>query len=107
MERRDNKQWFQVPVDPVKHGCPTYFDVIKQPMDLATITEKLNTGKCVPPHPKPHAFITDFVYQIEPCALRYLQLDEFAGDVRLVWDNAIKFNPPEHLVHQAAQVLAE
>jgi hypothetical protein len=36
---------------------------------------------------------------------RYLQLDEFAADVRLVFDNATKFNPPEHLVHQAAQDL--
>jgi hypothetical protein len=80
LKHRDNKQWFQVPVDPVKHGCPTYFDVIKHPMDLSTITEKLNTGK-------------------------YLHLDEFAADVRLVWDNAMKFNPPEHLVHQAAQDL--
>ena len=77
LKHRDNKQWFQVPVDPIKHGCPTYFDIIKQPMDLGTITEKLNTGK-------------------------YLQLDEFSADVRLVWDNAIKFNPPEHLVHKEA-----
>lgn len=77
LKHRDNKQWFQVPVDPIKHGCPTYFDVIKQPMDLGTITEKLTTGK-------------------------YLQLDEFSADVRLVWDNAIKFNPPEHLVHKEA-----
>jgi hypothetical protein len=82
LKHRDNKQWFQVAVDPVKHGCPTYFDVIKQPMDLGTVTEKLNTGK-------------------------YLQLDEFAADVRLVWDNAMKFNPPEHLVHkEAAELLS-
>ncbi len=77
LKHRDNKQWFQVPVDPIKHGCPTYFDIIKHPMDLGTITEKLNTGK-------------------------YLLLDEFSTDVRTVWDNAIKFNPPEHLVHKEA-----
>jgi hypothetical protein len=51
LKHRDNKQWFQVPVDPAKHGCPTYFDVIKHPMDLGAITEKLNTGKCVSPYP--------------------------------------------------------
>ena len=35
---------FQIPVDPVALQIPDYFDVVKEPMDLATIKEKLNNG---------------------------------------------------------------
>lgn len=35
---------FNEPVDPVKHGCPNYNEVIKQPMDLGTIKQKLDAN---------------------------------------------------------------
>lgn len=35
---------FQIPVDPVALQIPDYFDVVKEPMDLSTIKEKLNNG---------------------------------------------------------------
>lgn len=38
-------QWFLEPVDPVALNIPTYFSIIKKPMDLKTITEKLEDGQ--------------------------------------------------------------
>lgn len=38
-------QWFLDPVDPVALNIPNYFQVIKKPMDLKTMTEKLEDGK--------------------------------------------------------------
>ena len=35
---------FPIPVDPVALQIPDYFDVVKEPMDLSTIKEKLNNG---------------------------------------------------------------
>ena len=34
-----------VPVDPVVLKIPQYFSIIKNPMDLATITQKLEQNK--------------------------------------------------------------
>jgi len=35
---------FRVPVDPQALGIPDYFDIIKKPMDMASIKRKLETG---------------------------------------------------------------
>ncbi len=35
---------FLHPVDPVRDSAPNYFDVIKEPIDLTTISDKLNAG---------------------------------------------------------------
>ena len=58
---------FRDPVDPVELGLPDYFDVVKKPMHLALIEEKLDTGV-------------------------YKDLNDFEKDVRLVFDNAILYN---------------
>jgi hypothetical protein len=59
--------YFQKPVDPVLDGVPDYFKKIRQPMDLGTVLSKLESNK-------------------------YASIDEWTSDVRLVWDNAVKFN---------------
>ncbi|KAJ1556870.1 hypothetical protein HK405_001532, partial [Cladochytrium tenue] len=69
--------WFLEPVDPVALGIPTYFDVIKRPMDLATLQRRLEA----------QAFATPA---------------EFLDDARLIFRNATTFNPPELVVHQDA-----
>ncbi|KAJ3296517.1 hypothetical protein HK104_001524 [Borealophlyctis nickersoniae] len=71
---------FLVPVDPVALGIPQYFDIIKYPMDLGTVREKLDAGE-------------------------YESAAAFADDMRLIFANAVAFNPPDHLVHQHAQAL--
>ncbi|CAL1694239.1 unnamed protein product [Somion occarium] len=60
---------FLQPVDPVRDGCPTYYDEIKHPMDFGTMSAKLNEHK-------------------------YLTMEEFAKDVELVFANCRQFNPP-------------
>ncbi|KAJ2745460.1 hypothetical protein GGI20_002167 [Coemansia sp. BCRC 34301] len=72
---------FMRPVDVVLDGCPTYYDVIKQPMDLGTIKRTLDANG-------------------------YLSADQFEKDVRLMLDNCFLFNPPGtpvHLMGQAVQ----
>lgn len=45
-EHPDAQGVFDEPVDPVKHECPNYFDVIKHPMDLSTMDKKLLNTDC-------------------------------------------------------------
>lgn len=59
---------FLQPVDPVALNCPSYFNIIKQPMDLSTIQHKYNTNQ-------------------------YETAEEFESDVRLMFANCYKFNP--------------
>ncbi|KAF0699803.1 Aste57867_9644 [Aphanomyces stellatus] len=68
---------FSTPVDPVAYGIPTYFDVIKRPMDLGTIKKKLEGN---------------FYKHIYP----------FAADVRLTFRNALTFNSEGEDVHTLA-----
>eukprot|EP00814_Leptocylindrus_danicus_P010120 CAMPEP_0116031294 /NCGR_PEP_ID=MMETSP0321-20121206/17419_1 /TAXON_ID=163516 /ORGANISM="Leptocylindrus danicus var. danicus, Strain B650" /LENGTH=740 /DNA_ID=CAMNT_0003506373 /DNA_START=49 /DNA_END=2272 /DNA_ORIENTATION=+ len=78
----DVQQWFSFPVDPVALNVPGYFSIITNPMDLTTIKTKLATGDL------PEA--------------------EFCRLVRLVYNNAIKFNEnPTHPVHSAAKLALE
>lgn len=59
---------FLHPVDPVALNCPSYFKIIKTPMDLSTIQEKYNNNQ-------------------------YETADEFEADIRLMFKNCYKFNP--------------
>lgn len=75
---RHKESWpFLEPVDPVALQVPTYFEIIKHPMDLGTVRTKLND-----------------------CA--YSKAEEFAADVRLVFRNAVTFNPKDHWVYAMA-----
>ncbi|KAJ1921362.1 hypothetical protein H4219_000679 [Mycoemilia scoparia] len=71
---------FSRPVDPVLDGCPTYYDIIKNPMDLATIKQKLERNEYVSP-------------------------EDFEHDMRLMFENCFAFNPPNTLVHTMGQEL--
>ena len=46
MMKDDNAWPFLKPVDPIRDGCPTYYDVIENPMDLGTVL----VGNGLPPH---------------------------------------------------------
>lgn len=72
--------YFLSPVDPVALNIPDYHKLIKKPMDLGTVGEKLRGGE-------------------------YENAKEFEADVRLVFANCYKFNPPEHVVHQSGKSL--
>ncbi|KAJ1914217.1 hypothetical protein IWQ60_008893 [Tieghemiomyces parasiticus] len=73
---------FLQPVDPVRDGCPTYYDVIRSPMDLGTIGTKL----------KRNAYAT-------PAAFR--------ADVDLMLRNCFKFNPPGTYAYEQGKLLED
>lgn len=74
--------WFLHPVDPVRHNAPTYFDVIKHPMDLSTVASKLKSGQ-------------------------YGNRQQFADDFKLILSNAYLFNPPGTDPHNDALKIEE
>lgn len=71
---------FLVPVDPVALGIPTYFNVIKKPMDLSTVQAKLDNGE-------------------------YTHAKQFQGDLDLMFNNCFKFNSPDTPVHDQGKRL--
>ena len=83
MAHPDNRyDLFNVPVDPVVLQIPTYFAVIKEPMDLMQVRTKLEADQ-------------------------YKTTTDFAMDARLVFGNAMRFNPAEHWVHKSALLMSE
>lgn len=70
--------FFMEPVDPIALNIPTYFSVIKHPMDFGTIKDNLQNQNY------------------------YKDVAGFVADCRLVFANCKVFNNPETLVHQVA-----
>ena len=73
---------FLFPVDRIIAELPDYSRVIKKPIDLNIIKEKLENGD-------------------------YDEVAEVNVDMKLMVSNAMKFNPPGHDVHTAAQQLQQ
>ena len=73
---------FRDPVDPHKLGIPDYFDIIKKPMDLATIRRKIDTGQYKDPW-------------------------EYVDDVWLMFDNAWLYNRKTSRVYRCCTKLSE
>ena len=71
---------FNRPVDPEALGLKDYRTVCPHPMDLGTVATQLQ-------------------------AKRYATPDRVVADVRLVFRNASRYNPPGHPVHEAARTL--
>jgi hypothetical protein len=68
--------WFREPVDPVALNIPSYPDIIREPMDLGTLTEQLD--------------------ELENNPAEFIRL------LDLVFFNCITFNPSNTVVHQNA-----
>jgi len=64
---------FRVPVDAVKLGIPNYPLIIMRPMDLQTVTKKLEAGS-------------------------YATVGDLRSDLDLIWDNAVIFNTEASVV---------
>lgn len=62
---------FHQPVDAELLGLHDYHDIIKKPMDLGTVKKKMDERQ-------------------------YKTAQEFAADVRLIFTNCYKYNPPDH-----------
>jgi hypothetical protein len=72
--------FFLKPFDPVAARVPTYFDIIKQPMDLSTIKTKLTNDQ-------------------------YDRVQSLTDDIRLTVDNATSFFGPQHAVSHAGNYM--
>ena len=81
IKRNYNAGPFLEPVDPEALGIPTYLDIIKNPMDLGTVEKKLKENQ-------------------------YNEPSEFEEDVRLVWRNALTFNPKGTQVNIMAEEMS-
>ncbi|WFD43061.1 hypothetical protein MPSI1_001713 [Malassezia psittaci] len=77
-KRRDSYQFFHEPVN--VHEVPGYLDVVKQPMDLRTMDQRLHQGY-------------------------YTDVDTFRSDFLLITQNAQTFNPPSSIYHTTARRL--
>ncbi|XP_049901610.1 bromodomain-containing protein 4-like isoform X4 [Epinephelus moara] len=73
---------FYKPVDVKALGLHDYHDIIKHPMDLSTIKKKLDNRQ-------------------------YRDPQELAADVRLMFSNCYKYNPPDHDVVNMARKLQD
>eukprot|EP01104_Vermistella_antarctica_P020563 TRINITY_DN8841_c0_g1_i1.p1 TRINITY_DN8841_c0_g1~~TRINITY_DN8841_c0_g1_i1.p1 ORF type:complete len:577 (-),score=99.04 TRINITY_DN8841_c0_g1_i1:67-1797(-) len=73
---------FLKPVDTVSLGLTDYFDIIKEPMDLTTVKDRLDKRA-------------------------YANLASFAYDVRLVWSNCMRYNPPNLPIHKMGKRLSQ
>ncbi|CAD7695550.1 unnamed protein product [Ostreobium quekettii] len=69
---------FLHPVDPVRAQVPDYYNVIKHPMDLGTVGERLELRG-------------------RGGQRGYASPLEFRDDMRLVWANCREYNPPGHV----------
>ncbi|KAJ7292844.1 hypothetical protein C8J57DRAFT_1444279 [Mycena rebaudengoi] len=75
-----NAAIFLHPVDPLRDHAPNYFDVIKDPIDLGTISHKLEEGK-------------------------YADRFAFQADFQLMMSNAKQYNPAGSYAHNEAIAL--
>jgi len=71
---------FYYAVDPIRLNIPDYFDVIKHPMDMTKIKEKLLSG-------------------------RYADAKQFTQDIHLMFENARTYNPVGNPIHALAERL--
>ncbi|XP_012278663.1 bromodomain-containing protein 4 isoform X2 [Orussus abietinus] len=73
---------FYKPVDAELLGLHDYHDIIKKPMDLGSVKTKMDSRE-------------------------YKTAQEFADDVRLIFTNCYKYNPPDHDVVAMARKLQD
>ncbi|XP_059920456.1 bromodomain-containing protein 2b [Gadus macrocephalus] len=73
---------FYKPVDATALGLHDYHDIIKYPMDLSTVKRKMDCRE-------------------------YRDAQQFAADIRLMFSNCYKYNPPDHDVVGMARKLQD
>lgn len=78
--QHNRKGLFNHPVDPVALELPDYHLVVTRPIDLGTVKKRLH-------------------------AVAYQSRDQVAEDIRTVFSNAMRYNPPHNSVHQCAKEL--
>ena len=82
LQKRQGSKGFVKPVDPIRLNLPTYFDVVKDPMDLGTMSAKLKDDK-------------------------YSTVQEYVDDFNLIVSNAKRFNGTANAVTDAASLMEQ
>lgn len=93
---------FYSPVDVVALGLHDYHDIIRQPMDLSTIRVRVvkpHRNVCLAAHPH----VSSPQKKVDQG--EYATPSQFAADVRLMFSNCYKYNPPSHEVVYMARKL--
>ncbi|ELP94596.1 bromodomain containing protein, putative [Entamoeba invadens IP1] len=80
LEKTEGCEVFMEPVDPIQWNIPQYSEIIKTPMDIGTVKVKLHKNF-------------------------YPSREDFVADVRLTFQNAMTFNPPDNPIHKNAKFL--
>lgn len=80
LQKKDIYGVYAEPVDPEE--LPDYHEVIKKPMDFATVRKKLGSGK-------------------------YLTFEQFERDVFLICENAMQYNSPDTVYYKQAFSIQE
>ncbi|XP_072966936.1 uncharacterized protein [Typha angustifolia] len=80
LQKKDTYGVFAEPVDPDE--LPDYHDIIKHPMDFATVRKKLSAGA-------------------------YANLEQFENDVFLISSNAMCYNSPDTIYYRQARAIQE
>ena len=96
LERHAKIGPFMDPVDPVALNIPNYFQVVKRPMDLSTVREKLESSDY-------SRFSLSETIGSSPVT-RMLN-GPFRKDIELIFNNAMVFNRPHDWIHKAASTL--
>ncbi|KAI1992071.1 transcription initiation at TATA-containing promoter protein [Ophidiomyces ophidiicola] len=73
LKRTHDARFFRLPVDPVKLNIPSYPLIVKNPMDMHSMEDKLKSST-------------------------YKTIDEISADFKLMIDNSLAFNGSEHVV---------
>lgn len=83
---------FLEPVDPIALGIPEYPEIIKHPMDISTVKNKLVNGDYgrIPPGGEYSSSIGKMLH------------GPFYQDIMLIFDNAMSFNPKGDYIHNVA-----
>jgi hypothetical protein len=91
LSRRVDAHIFLVPVDPERDQCPDYRNIIAHPMDLGTVAARLAAR----------------AYSSERACSSAAGLGGhmWFADAKLVFDNAMVYNPAAHPVHRQARKL--
>eukprot|EP00429_Kryptoperidinium_foliaceum_P000131 CAMPEP_0176018066 /NCGR_PEP_ID=MMETSP0120_2-20121206/8685_1 /TAXON_ID=160619 /ORGANISM="Kryptoperidinium foliaceum, Strain CCMP 1326" /LENGTH=1204 /DNA_ID=CAMNT_0017351103 /DNA_START=437 /DNA_END=4051 /DNA_ORIENTATION=+ len=79
-QTHNRKGIFNVPVDAEALGLKDYHRIVPKPMDLGTVKRRLHS-------------------------MEYQSKDQAVSDIRTTFLNAMRFNPPQHPIHEAAKEL--
>jgi len=101
MKNNNRSVPFLVPVDPVAHSAPGYFDVIKEPMDLSTLEKYLENGKCSK---------IEYVFENEgdegiTTPVYRMVYGPFFHYMSLIFDNCVEYNGVDSWIAAEAKYL--